>query len=128
MSSRTPIQVPEELKAKVDELKGKWNVKTHYEVIEKLISSNNDFKKFKEEQRRIGQEEKEQQRLKDEQEKERQRKETVDLGEETKAKFIAFKEEMNFEEDASVFELLLYHYLNSQSVDKATLAFSRSLK
>lgn len=117
MSTRTPIQVPEELKTKVDDLKEKFNAKTHYEVIEKLIQSYHAFNNYKEDQR-----------LKDEEEKERQRREMVDLGEETKEKFTAFKNENKLLKDSSAAELLLHHFQVSANLDKTTFALYQSLR
>ncbi|WP_068612561.1 hypothetical protein [Paenibacillus tuaregi] len=116
MSVRTPIQVPEELKAKVDDLKEPFRSKTHYEVIEKLIESHNSFVKYKEDQR-----------LKDQREKDRQRKESVDLGEETKTRLIDFMSANKFRNEAAVINFLLHHYEKSQSIDKSTLELYQDL-
>ena len=117
MSTRSPIQVPEELKSKVDTLKDQFNTKTHYEVIEKLIESYHAFNRYKEDQR-----------IKVEEEKERQRRDMIDIGPEAKAKFNELKIEMKLSKDSSLLELLLHHYGCSPSIDKSTFALYQSMK
>ena len=47
--SRATIQVPDELKVEIENLKDKFNAKTTYGVIESLIQIYKDFQNYKQE-------------------------------------------------------------------------------
>lgn len=90
--SRKPIQVPEELKTKVEELKGQFRARTEYEVIEKLIAyyEKNPFHLL--------------------------------LEESVRNDFKNAKTELRIREDSDFVKLLLHHWKKSENVSKDTLS------
>ncbi|WP_298737674.1 hypothetical protein [uncultured Chitinophaga sp.] len=117
MSSRTPIQVPIELKEAVEEMKGTLRAGTHYEVIEKLIRYYNDNEQLKREQD-------EQRQL----EKQKQQETMIYLGEELKRGYMHLNKSLGFASDASGVQFLIEHYENSLTIDKKTFDLARTLK
>lgn len=117
MSTRTPIQVPEDLKNEVESFKDKLHVKTNYEVIQRLIAyyNRNEQQKVEDRKQREQQEEK--------------RKETmVYLGEEIKADFMLQGEMLGLKNEKSIGEFLLAHYHTSSTVGKEMLGLLVSLQ
>ncbi|MGC5328951.1 hypothetical protein [Brevibacillus sp. SYSU BS000544] len=88
--SRKPIQVPDELKAKVEELKGLMHKKTEYEVIEQLVSYHD-----------------------------RKGTHLVVTGA-VREEFKAVKSKLRFRDDEQLVNFLLYHYQNSPTLSKET--------
>lgn len=117
MSSRSPIQVPEELKTKVDDLKERFRAKTHYEVIENLVHRHEAFNSYKE-----------QQEAKWSAEKLRQDQEMLQVGSFIKDACKSVKEDLSIKSDESLLQFLLHHYHQSNSFDKSTLMLLRDLK
>lgn len=117
MSVRTPIQVPEELKSNIDDLKGKFHAKTHYEVIEKLVNYYNSNEKQKEADRK--------QRELD---KQKQKQTMVYLGEKTKEQYVQLGEFLGLKSEASIAEFLLAHYHESPSISKEMIGLLVSLQ
>lgn len=111
--SRATIQVPDELKVEIENLKDKFNAKTTYGVIESLIQVHKDFQNYKQEIKK---------------EKVRLEKEALEIGEDHKRKFVALKQELNLNENSSALEFLLHHYTTSNRLDKSTFELYRSLK
>jgi len=109
MSSRSPIQVPDEIKNEVEGLKDKFHAKTSYEVIERLLKYYHDNEAQKDVDRQ-----------KDEEAKRLLRLTTVNIGMELKPKYMEFCEEMGLRESYGV-ALLLSHYQNSDSISKETM-------
>lgn len=94
MSSRTPIQVPTELRDDLTEMQDKLRCKTQYEVIQKLLEyyhrsekEKNDLKAFQE------------QRM-------------IDLGK-SKPRFKELQSDLGLRTDAAVFEFLAECYQGS---------------
>lgn len=96
--SRKPIQVPEELKAKVEELKGSFRAKTEYEVIEKLIA----YYEKKENH--------------------------VFLEDSIRDDFKALRNKLMLRDDSQVVELLTHHYEESGALSKETFSLYLSMK
>jgi hypothetical protein len=117
MSTRSPIQVPDELKTKIDSMKERFYAKTHYEVIEKLLS-NFEKNLILNEKRIVDQQA----------EKDRQKAEVIQLTTSIKKKYIDFQNEMGFKKETDVFEFLYEHYKNSKSIDKQTLKVYQELR
>lgn len=117
MSARSPIQVPEELKNRVEELKGKFYAKTNYEVIERLCQ----YYEQSENQKVI-------ERQKREREEEERRETMVYLGSDTKEKFVEFTKDMGFRSESDSINFLLAHYQNSGNMDMKTFDLYRSLR
>lgn len=111
MSSRAPIQVPGELKEELGRLQDEvFHTKTLYEVIHKLIEyyDENEIEKKKA--------------------AEYQENSMLDIGIESKERFARLKEEMNFQRDNSVFEVLAEHWESSPNINKAVFTLSRELQ
>lgn len=117
MAVRTPIQVPEELKSKMESLKDSMNAKTHYDLIEKLILRHNQFQKYQMDQA---------QKWNDE--KLRQSEEMLQIGQAAKCEFEKLKQSLNIKEDTGLLAFLLIHYENSVQFDKRTMEYLRKLK
>lgn len=110
MSSRTPIQVPEELKQDIDGLKEEIRVKTQYDTIQWLL----DYYRRNEEL--------EVQRHHQEQEqKARIEEEYIHLGAECKGRFVEFKERMGLKRDDAVIDLLQDHWESSLEINQAVM-------
>ncbi|MEK5061814.1 hypothetical protein BK126_28275 [Paenibacillus sp. FSL H7-0326] len=110
--SRSTIQVPDELKVEIENLKDELKAKTTYGVIESLIQIHKDFLNYKHEIKM---------------EKARLEKETLEIGQDHKRKFVALKQELNLNENSSALEFLLHHYTTSNRLDKSTFELYRSL-
>lgn len=95
MSSRTPIQVPTELRDELNDMTDTMRVKTQYEVIQKLIAYHR-----RNEAEKIAQ-------------KAYQEANMVDIGGDMKAKFKEIKEDLGLRTDAGVLEFLADHYQGS---------------
>jgi hypothetical protein len=110
MSARSPIQVPEELKNKIEGMKQKFNAGSIPAVIEKLAEAyeRNAIERVRE--------------------KEQQAQRMIDVGAEGKQDFANFRAEMGFKSDARALAFLLEHYNNSDSISKKTLALYRDLQ
>lgn len=100
-----PSQLPEELKNTIDELKGTFRAKTHYEVIERLITyyARNEQQKEEDRKRRA-------------QEAAHQEATMIELGEETKRLFLATKERLGLPTDEKTVDFLVGHFTNSDSM------------
>lgn len=116
MSSRTPIQVPEELKTAVDGLKDQFHAKTHYEVIEALIKQYEAFQRFQRDQRE-----------KWEAEQRRQQAEAIQVGADVKSQFDAFAEDMGVKPSQAI-DLLLSQWSESPGIGHITFGLYRSFK
>lgn len=115
MSVRTPIQVPMELKEKVEDLKSRFFVSTNYEVIGWLISKLNEYDKFQIEEGE-----------KWRKEKQRQQFEDVNLGEDLKKKLAEFQEHVGLGSPAQAIEFLLEVFESSPTIGR--IAFSAYVK
>lgn len=117
MATRTPIQVPEELKNEVEAFKDKLHVKTNYEVIEKLITYYNRTEQWKAEER------------KKREEQEQNRKETmVYLGEKTKEEYMQLGEFLGLKSEPAIAEFLIAHYHLSGTFSKELLGLLVTLQ
>jgi hypothetical protein len=117
MSTRSPIQVPEELKNEVEGLKDELRCKTSYEVIEKLTRHYEAGKVYRIEQVNKWQAE-----------KERQAAEMLQLDEKTKKEFEALKVDVGLQADSSLVTFLMLHYLESPNVGKSAFEAFKKLK
>lgn len=109
MSSRTPIQVPEELKNQIEGLQGKVYAKTNYGVIEKLIEFYHAFNKFKQDQHD-----------KWANEKARQSHEMLQVGSDTKKVFNSLKDKLGLKSEEDLTILLLDHFNSADQMKKGT--------
>lgn len=116
MSSRAPIQVPEELKETVEGYKNEFRAKTSYEVIEKLIQSH---EKRKDEHNARRQEKAE--------EAARSEREDIFAGEDVKKSFEAFRKEMRLTSTQAL-EFLLYAFEEQASISQNAFMFYRKLQ
>lgn len=117
MSTRTPIQVPIELKSKMDDMKGILRASSQYEVIEKLIEYYYRAEKKK------GTDHEEWQarnKLQDET--------MIVIGEELKKKYDHFQRQCSFNNPQSGFKLLLEHWESSDSFKRGVLELLKLLK
>lgn len=89
MMSRKPIQVPAEVKERVEGLKNQLRARTEYEVIEKLIGYHD-----------------------------KQRTHLVVENEEVRDTFRNLKSELQIRNDEDMIKLLLEHYKHSESLSK----------
>lgn len=112
MSSRAMVQIPEELKTKVEELKETFFAKTNYEVIEKLVAyyERGERQKIEDRQKR-------------EAEKQYQQEEMIYVGADLKKKYLEFGQSLSFKSESTPLVFLLEHFKNSPSIDKRTLNF-----
>lgn len=116
MSTRTPIQVPEELKSSVEGYKGEFYAKTSYEVIEKLIQSHEKNKEHRQAAR-----------IERDEEKARWGREDIHAGADIKTMFTSFKNEMKLT-DAQALEMLLCHFNEQPNIGQITFGLYRSFK
>ena len=93
MSSRTPIQVPTELRDELNEMSETLRVKTQYEVIQKLLAYYRRSEKEKNDLRAY------------------QEQHMVDLGKDSKIRFKEIQQELGLRTEGAVFEFLgdCYH-------------------
>lgn len=117
MSARTPIQVPVELKTKMDGMKGTLRASSQYEAIEKLIEYYNRAEKKK-----ITDHEERQERNK------LQDETMVVLGEDLKKKYDHFMRECSFNNPQSGLKILLEHWHSSDSFKRGILELLKLLK
>ncbi|MGK5512302.1 hypothetical protein [Brevibacillus formosus] len=96
--SRKPIQVPEEVKSKIENLKTAMRCKTEYEVIERLISYY---------------EKKDNHLLVDDR---------------VRDQFKGVKQSLFLYEDSQVVDLMLHHYGDSESLSKDSFALYVSMR
>lgn len=117
MSSRTPIQVPEELKEKVDGLKNIFQSKTHYEVIEKLVTyyEKNECAREEARQAKILEEKLQKETL-------------ISAGQALKNDFLEVGQELFLKRESDILSFLIDHYKRSNSFDKDTLVYLMKLR
>jgi hypothetical protein len=114
--SRSPIQVPEEIKEGMEVFKDKLHAKSHHELISKLMKFHEDTQRQQWEQSQKRREE-----------EERQKREMIQLGEKQKEIFDKIKIDMGFDEDVQVFALLYEHFMNSRTIDMITFDMYRNI-
>ena len=117
MSARTPIQVPIELKMKMDDMKGTLKASSQYEVIEKLIEYYNRAEQQKNIEFKFRQAEKKE-----------QDETMVVLGEELKKKYDLFQRGCSFNYPQSGLKLLLEHWESSDSFKRGVLELLKELR
>jgi hypothetical protein len=110
MSTRTPIQIPVELKERMDQMKDKLRSSSQHEMIGDLI----DYYNKGEKQKLIDYEAKNA-------EKKRQDETMLQLTLDSKKAFNDLKYEFAFRSDVSTLDFLMVHYLNSGTVCKEAL-------
>lgn len=110
MSSRTPIQVPTELRDQLSDMQNNFYCKTQYEVIQRLIKYYNQNEEEKAKQKAY------------------QDKNMIDLGAESKEKFNELKDSLKLRQDSSVFKFLAYHWETSLEMNVGTFDFYRTLQ
>lgn len=115
--SRSPIQVPDELKARIEGLKETLYINTIHGVIEKLV-------KFYEET----QENKIRQAEERAAAKAKFEAEAVNLGSELKNRYVSLQNELGFRDEGAALIFLLEHYKNSPTLDKETFKVFRGLR
>ncbi|HAS7789863.1 hypothetical protein [Paenibacillus lactis] len=110
MSSRTPIQVPTELRDELNEMSDRLRVKTQYEVIQKLLAyyhrsekEKNDLKAYQEQH-------------------------MVDLGKDSKIRFKEIQQELGLRTEGAVFEFLADCYQGSMQMPMLAFETYRKLK
>lgn len=109
--SRTPIQVPVELRDRMNELQKQHRVNTHPALIFKLIGISEEFEQYKVKQRQAYEER------------------MISFEEtETKRQYTEFVEKMGFDSLDDAFIFLLQHFETSDNVSRATFDFYRTLK
>lgn len=110
------VQVPEEMKDKIESYKGKFHAKTNYEVLQYLFNYYEQTEKWKAEQRN-----------KAEQEKQHQAKTMVYLGEESKARFVETQRGLKLKNESSLSDFLINHFEKSPNMTKETFDFYKSI-
>lgn len=108
--SRSMVQVPDELKSKLEDYKLKLRKKTVYEVIEYLMVQHERFDEYKEHSR-----------LKEEQRQQHIYAEYVHLGADCKARFEDFKQLMNLHRNDAVYDLLQEHWDSALEINQAIM-------
>lgn len=108
--SRTPIQVPVELRDRMNELQGQFRVNTHPALIVSLIRTAEEFENYKANQRKVF--------------------ETRMISFEepnTKQEYEKFVEKMGFHNSDDAFIFLLQHFETSENISRSTFDFYRTL-
>lgn len=128
MSARAPIQVPVELKETVEQLAGKMQVKTNYEVIQNLIKYYESMEKWRRED--AYQKEVQKQALEAEraEQKQKQRDEFIWVGKEGKERYAEFCDSLGIRSENNGVEFLLGHYDASDTFDKKTLQLLKNFR
>lgn len=110
MSSRTPIQVPTELRDELTEMQDKLHCKTQYEVIQKLLAYYARNEKEKNDLRAY------------------QEQHMLDLGKKSKERFKGIQKELGLKSDGGVFEFLADCYEGTLQIPTAAFDTYRKMK
>jgi hypothetical protein len=111
LAESVTVRIDVETKMNLEKLKEKVRFSTHSDGVEKLIK----YYLENERKKQLDYEEKQA-------EKERHKKETLDVGEELKKRYIDFGNNLGFRiESEKALHILLEHYKNSDSIRKETL-------
>ncbi len=109
--SRTPIQVPVELRDRMNELQSQFRVNTHPALILKLIRTAEDFESYKERQSKAYEER------------------MISFEEDsTKQQYSDFVEKMGFNSVDDAFLFLLHNYETAENISRSAFDYYRMLQ
>jgi hypothetical protein len=110
MSSRSPIQLDNEIKTNLEAFRDRQRLKTHSDAVERLLERVQQADKYKSE-------------VEYDREAEKQRKAAEDIyaGEELKQRFKQLGNELGIRSDAGLLAVLIDHFDGSLQVPRTTL-------